>query len=85
MHLYFEQSVFANNYIRSLAQKGAKNTINITTQHFLEKEIVFPADEKDRAYISNLFDALNESIQQNESFLDKLRDYKGGLLQQMFI
>ena len=85
LHLYFEQYQYANNYIRSLAQKGAKNTINITTQHFLEKNIIFPYHEVDRVYFSNFFEKLNKLIKFNEGELEKAQSLKKGLLQQMFI
>ena len=85
LHLYFEQYQYANNYIRSLAQKGAKNTINITTQHFLEKNIIFPYNEVDRVYFSNFFEKLNKLIKFNEGELEKAQSLKKGLLQQMFI
>ena len=85
LHLYFEQYQYANNYIRSLAQKGAKNTINITTQHFLEKNIIFPYNEVDRVYFSNFFEELNKLIKFNDVELEKAQFLKKGLLQQMFI
>ena len=85
IHLYFEQAENANNYIRSLAQKGAKNTINITTSHFLDKHIIFPIEHKDREFYSNYLDSITRAIIFNEQYLVKLQNFKKGLLQQMFI
>ena len=85
LHAYFEQHQYANNYIRTLAQKGAKNTINITNQKFLEKTIRFPINEVDREYFSKLFDLLNDSIAKEEQVLNKLIQQKRTLLAQIFV
>lgn len=85
IHAYFEQYQYANNYICTLAQKGAKNTINITNQHFLEKGIRFPIKESDREYFSNMFDVLTEKAYKAEKMLVLLMEQKRTLLAKMFI
>ena len=85
IHAYFEQHQYANNYICTLAQKGAKNTINITNQRFLEKGIRFPVNERDREYFSDMLDMLTEKAIKAEQILNLLLAQKRTLLAKMFI
>lgn len=85
LHIYFEQSQNANNYIRTLAQKGAKNTINISTSHFLDKSIIFPYDEGNVTYLAKLFAVISSKISFAENELELLQCQKNALLQQLFI
>ena len=85
IHNYFEQSENANNYIRPLTQKGAKNTINITTSYFLKGSIPFLESENDVEKFANFFNLLDEKIQQTENFLHNLSMQKKELLHRMFI
>ena len=85
IHAYFEQYQYANNYICTLAQKGAKNTINITNQRFLEKGIRFPVKESDREYFSALLDMLTKKAIKAEKMLEYLLAQKRTLLAKMFI
>ena len=45
LHYYFFSPANTNNYLHCLIQKGAKNTINITNQHFLDNTIDLPDSE----------------------------------------
>ncbi len=85
IHAYFEQHQYANNYIRTLAQKGAKNTINITNQRFLEKSLYFPTEEKDREFLSHYLDEINRKISIEEKALELLQMQKRAFLSQLFI
>ena len=82
LHYYFCSPGNALNYLHPLIQKGAKNTINITNQHFLDNTVPFP-DEKilgttvaaitSLAYRCNLEeDALCCYIKQKEYLLKNL-------------
>ncbi|MDO5327849.1 MAG: hypothetical protein Q4G00_14205 [Clostridia bacterium] len=85
LHIYFEQHSNANKYIRTLAQKGAKNTINISTSHFLDKSILFPKDPAEIKLLVRLFSGLTERIAATERHLDLLTQKRRTLLQQLFI
>ena len=85
LHTYFEQSQNANNYIRTLAQKGAKNTINITTSHFLDKSILFPSNEDCVSHLAKMFDAISAELSLTEKELELLQRQRKTLLQQLFI
>ena len=85
IHSYFEQSSNANNHLRTLAQKGAKNTINITTTHFLDKDIPFPIREEEVSMLVGLFSRINKRIESEESKLNKIVMQRKTLMQQLFI
>ena len=85
LHYYFEQHENANNYIRPLAQKGAKNTINITNQTFLQGMILFPYNDSDCARLCNILNALEQNIIKQEKLLFCWQQQKKWLLQKMFI
>ena len=85
IHTYFEQSNNANNYLRTLAQKGAKNTINITTTHFLDKSIPFPSSQADVKLLVGLFTRITDRIESGECKLSLLMQQRKTLMQQLFI
>ena len=85
LHTYFEQHQNTNNYIRTLAQKGAKNTINISTAHFLDKSIMFTINEGNIAFLANMFYKITARIVQAEMEYDLLCSQRLTLMHQLFI
>ncbi len=85
LHHYFLSPINANNYLYSLIQKGAKNTINITTQRFLDKAILLPTQEIEIKNISLLLETVSKKIYMEKNVLIELETQKRFLLQQMFI
>lgn len=85
LHSYFYYKENTNNYLYSIVQKGAKNTINITNTTFLSKSLMLPMDEDEQCKIANLLMKLDNKIDKEQEKLDSLNEYKKGLLQQMFI
>ena len=84
LHLYFKSPINAKNYLHKLIQKGAKNTINITNQHFLDNKILIPQKgwlEK----IVNFAAALEMKITTENKALETLQQQKDYLLSKMFI
>ena len=84
LHLYFKSPINAKNYLHKLIQKGAKNTINITNQHFLDNIILIPEKgwlEK----IVNFAAALEMKIATENKVLKLLQQQKDYLLSKMFI
>lgn len=51
LHCYFYYRENTNNYLYSIIQKGAKNTINITNTTFLSKSLILPIDENEQNYL----------------------------------
>jgi len=85
LHYYFLSPINANNYLHSLIQKGAKNTINITSQRFLDKTILLPTNEMEIKNISLLLGIISKKNQIEKDVQKKLYTQKAFLLQQMFI
>ena len=82
---YFSSSVRAHNYLITQIRKGAKNTINITNDVFLEKEIFLPTSEKEARKIQAFVELLDKQIQIEKDKLEAIKQVKKGLLQQMFV
>lgn len=81
---YFENPVNTNNYLSSLVQKGAKNTIQITNDTFVSKSMRLPSDTKEQKKIAECLMALDDSITAATAKLEALKAHKKGLMQQLF-
>ncbi len=84
LHLYFKSPINAKNYLHKLIQKGAKNTINITNQHFLDNKILIPA----KGWLENIVNfaaAIEMKIATENKVLQTLQQQKDYLLSKMFI
>ena len=82
---YFSSNVRAHNYLITQIRKGAKNTINITNDEFLEKEICLPTSEEEARKIQAFVELLDKQIQIEKDKLEAIKLVKKGLLQQMFV
>lgn len=85
LHNYFNYRENANNYLYSIVQKGAKNTINISNDTFLSKYIKLPVSEEEQTKIANFLSNIDAVIEKQKGKLEELRLLKKGLLQQMFV
>jgi len=77
------ESPGGNHYTQ--IRKGAKNTINITNDVFLEKEICLPTSEEEAKKIQTFVELLDKQIQIEKDKLEAVKLIKKGLLQQMFV
>ena len=84
LHYYFCSPLNAQNYLHKLIQKGAKNTINITNQRFIQNCIPLP-DKKTLERFVRLITAVSTKLKIEKSLLEKLQNQKRYLLTQMFI
>ena len=84
LHLYFKSPVNTKNYLHRLIQKGAKNTINITNQHFLDNQILIP-EHGWLEIIVNAASTIEKMIQIECDALLWLERQKNYLLSKMFI
>lgn len=82
---YFSSSVRAHNYLITQIRKGAKNTINITNDVFLEKEIFLPTSEEEAVKIQQFVELLDKQIDIEKEKLEAIKLIKKGLLQQLFM
>ena len=85
LHQYFMSEVNTLNYLHPLIQKGAKNTINITNQRFLENRVAMPINTDTLLVISQLLRSLNYKIEYQQNLLLQYQKQKQYLLRQMFI
>ena len=84
LHLYFKSPINAKNYLHKLIQKGAKNTINITNQHFLDNRILIP----EKGWLENIVNfaaTIEAKIVTENKVLQALQAQKDFLLSKMFI
>lgn len=84
LHYYFCNPVTTRNYLHKLIQKGAKNTINITNQRFLENSIRVPEPKTLSIFVS-ILNHIAEKKNREEKLLEHLQKQKRYLLSQMFI
>ena len=81
---YFENPVNTNNYLSSLVQKGAKNTIQISNDSFVSKSLRLPCNPKEQKKIAECLMALDDTIVVETNKLEALKAHKIGLMQQLF-
>lgn len=84
LHYYFCSPLNAQNYLHKLIQKGAKNTINITNQRFLENHIPLP-DKTTLSRFVELMNAVSAKLKSERSLLEALQRQKKYLLTHMFV
>jgi type I restriction enzyme, S subunit len=86
LHEYFSSEINVYNYLNPLVQKGAKNTMNINNDVFLNGAgLNLPMDNVEQTKIANFLSAIDEKIQLVQGQVEKMDVWKKGLLQQMFV
>ena len=85
LHVYFESVINTHNYLHSIIQKGAKNTINITNTTFTSKSLKLPTSRDEQNRIGKFLSTIDTKIDQNAQQLEAAKTFKKGLLQQMFV
>ena len=84
LHYYFCSPNNALNYLHPLIQKGAKNTINITNQHFLDNKVRIPDSKVLSKTVSTII-TISSRLQLEERLLCQLQLQKQFVLSNMFI
>ena len=82
---YFSSTTNTHNYLYSIIQKGAKNTINITNRTFLSKDLKVPSDFEEQKKIGQYFSEINKRIDSLAEQISLAQEFKRGLLQKMFV
>lgn len=85
LNVYFESRINTHNYLHSIVQKGAKNTMNITNTTFLSKALVLPVSKREQEKIANFLSSIDSKLEKVQKQLDSTKEYKKALLQQMFV
>jgi type I restriction enzyme S subunit len=81
---YFESPSRSIGYLDPLAQKGAKNTIQLSNERFLSGLIVLPTDEREQEKIAACLSSLDDLIAEQGRKVDSIKTHKKGLVQQLF-
>ncbi len=82
---YFETGLH-NKEIEKVAQEGARNhgLLNIGLDDFFSISLTIPS-EKEQTKIANFLTAIDDKITATQTQLQAVKQYKQGLLQQMFV
>ena len=81
----FDLPYKTNNYLSPLVRKGAKNTMNISEDEWLSGEIMVAPSYNEQRAIGQFFKEIDNLITLQQRKLDEMKEYKKGLLQQMFV
>lgn len=74
------------NYLNPLVQKGAKNTMNINNETFVNGDVIsLPQSELEQKRIVEFLISLETKINLVSTQIEKTELWKKGLLQQMFV
>ena len=79
----FESPVTTNNYLSSLVQKGAKNTIQISNDTFISKSVCLPTNPAEQKMIASCLLEIDNLISAQEQKVVVLKEKKKGLMQQL--
>ena len=85
IHNHFLSAKNALNYLHPLIQKGAKNTINITNQRFLQNSMPLPINKNAALLYYNAIKTVSDKIILEEMVMEKFQSQKSFLLKTMFI
>lgn len=83
LDFYFSSPINANNYLHPVAQKGAKNTINITNKKFLSAKLRLPIDIKEQKKIAQFVQTTKKEMAVLSEILENYKKQKQGLMQKL--
>ncbi len=82
---YFFETNFWHDYVKSVANSGARHDrMNITNSDFLEMPILLPSIQEQEK-IAEFLTAIDKRIDHTTAQLTHTKQWKKGLLQQMFV
>ena len=73
LDFYFSSPINANNYLHPVAQKGAKNTINITNKKFLSAKLRLPIDVKEQKKIAQFLQTTKKEMTVLQEILENYK------------
>ncbi|WP_379964462.1 restriction endonuclease subunit S [Epilithonimonas sp. UC225_85] len=86
IHEYFNSPVNTFNYLNPLVQKGAKNTMNINNDAFLNgAKLLLPINKEEQNKIYNFLYLLEDKINLEKKIITQFENQKKYLLANLFI
>jgi type I restriction enzyme S subunit len=86
LHLYFLSWKNTYNYLNPLVQKGAKNTININNNDFLNgSRLLLPISEKEQQKNVDFLTSIDKLLESKQRQIVKAEEWKKGLMQGLFV
>ncbi|MGY4801333.1 restriction endonuclease subunit S [Teichococcus aerofrigidensis] len=79
----FEAPIAASNYLHPLVQKGAKNTIAITNDRFLQGKLTLPTEAAEQAAIAAVIEISRAELTGIVTEIEALKRQKRGLMQKL--
>ena len=81
---YFETTHW-HDYMKSVSNSGARHDrMNITNESFLNLPVPYPS-LPEQTKIANFLTVLDDKLTNTRTKLDTMKQYKQGLLQQLFV
>ncbi|RVT52910.1 restriction endonuclease subunit S [Acinetobacter indicus] len=82
---YFFDSNFWHDYVKSVANSGARHDrMNITNKDFFDMPVLYPSLEE-QTKIANFLSSIDQKIEVVAQQIEQAKQWKKGLLQNMFI
>ena len=82
---YFSRDEVLNNYLKPLVNIGAKHDMKVNNDVAMSGLVVFPSSVEEQKLIVNVLAEFDEAITAAKQELEKWKELKKGLLQQMFV
>ncbi|UUS56899.1 MULTISPECIES: restriction endonuclease subunit S [unclassified Acinetobacter] len=82
---YFQSDLKLNHFLKPLVKKGAKNDMKVNNDHVLTGQVSFPSSLEEQSKIVNFLSAIDQKIEVVAQQIEQAKQWKRGLLQQMFV
>jgi len=82
---YFQNDLKLNHFLKPLVKKGAKNDMKVNNDHVLTGLVIFPSSMEEQTKIANFLLSIDQKIEVVTQQIDQAKQWKKGLLQQMFV
>jgi type I restriction enzyme S subunit len=81
---FFESPARATRYLEPIIKKGAKNTIQISNETFLSREIPLPLDVDEQEKVAQWLSVQTQLIAAQARKVEVLREHRRALTQRLF-